>query len=208
LTCVRADLHRHYGRFGWGLLLRAVLFKRTFAPVFTLRLCQALDRGGWKRMALVPARLLHRWATGRAAIDLPWRTRIGPGLRIVHGFGLVVNEASVIGSNVTLFHGVTIGQRDRVAQGARTTSQPVIEGDVFLGAYAMVLGAHVGRGAVVAPMSVVINPVEPRTAVGGNPAKPIRHDVSPDVTQPWFPPADRGAASQPVHREATPWPAS
>jgi serine O-acetyltransferase len=185
MTCVRADLFRHYGRFSWPLLLRSIALKRTFTPVFTLRLCQALDRAGWRRILQLPARLLHRWASARAAIDLPWQTSIGPGFRIVHGFGLVVNGRSRIGRNVTVFQGVTIGQRDRVTASSRESSYPVIGDEVFIGAFAMVLGSAVGNGAVIAPLSVVLGPVEPGTAVSGNPARVIKHDVEKQVAMPW-----------------------
>lgn len=185
LDCVKADLYRHYEAFSWPLLLRSIAFKRTFTPVFTLRLCQALNRKGWRRILQVPARLLHRWATSRAAIDLPWQTTIGPGFRIVHGFGFVTNAKSKFGSNVTVFQGVTVGQKDRLYKGTRETEFPVIGDEVFLGAYAMVLGVEIGKGAIVAPLSVVVDSIDPHTAVSGNPAKVIKENVESYISKPW-----------------------
>jgi serine O-acetyltransferase len=183
LDNVRADLYRHYERFSWPLLLRAILFKRTFTPVFTLRLCQLLDRPGLVRPLHVLARGLHRWATARAAIDLPWQTSIGPGFRIVHGFGLVVNARARLGSNVTVFQGATIGQRDRWEDGAAASDYPAIGDEVFVGAYAMVLGVTVGRGSTIAPLSVVVDPVADSVVVSGNPARVIRTGSRPYVTK-------------------------
>jgi serine O-acetyltransferase len=185
LNCIRADLHRHYERFGWMLLLKSVLFKRTYSPVFTLRLCQALNQSGWCKMLLPFARLAHRWATSRASIDLPWQTSIGPGFRIVHGFGLVVNAKARIGRNATVFHGVTIGQRDRIDSEVMETRFPEIGDDVFIGSYAQVIGCRVGTSSVIAPMSVVFDHVEEKTVVGGNPARFIKSLANSYVSKPW-----------------------
>ena len=185
MTCVQADLFRHYGRFSWPLLLRSIAFKRTFSPVFTLRLCQSLESRGWHKVLQLLPRMLHQWASARAVIDLPWQTRIGAGFRIVHGFGLVVNPHARIGRNVTVFQGVTIGQRDHVSAASRETTYPVIGDEVFIGAYAMVLGATIENGALVAPLSVVVERVESKTAVSGNPARVIKRDIEAYVAQAW-----------------------
>lgn len=62
-------------------------------------------------------------------------TKIGPGLRIFHPYLIIVNPQSVIGSNVTLRHGVTIGN-----VGGSTDACPIIEDGVEFGAYSTVLG--------------------------------------------------------------------
>lgn len=185
------------------LLLKSALFKRTYSPVFTLRLCQTLDRQRWRNAFLPVARLLHRWAIARASIDLPWQTRVGPGFRIVHGFGLVVNVNACIGRNVTVFHGVTIGQRDRLDGLKMETSYPEIADDVFIGSYAQVIGSSIGPGAVIAPMSVVIDEVKERTVVGGNPARFIKHVTRSYVSKPW-PGSDEAPADALAAMEASP----
>ena len=181
---VRCDLTRHFGRHSALLLLRAVVLERTFRVVLTLRICQALAaRKAAGKLLLPVAVVLHRMASASAGVDLPWRTRIGAGFRLFHGWSAVLNPGAVVGTNVSLFHGVTIGQGDRIAvDGTRTTGYPVIEDDVWIGSHAVVVGGlTVGRGARIAAGTVVTKDVPPATMVAGNPAEVVRTDVPPDV---------------------------
>jgi serine O-acetyltransferase len=126
--------------------------------------------------------VLHRWATARACIDLPRTVKAGPGLRLNHGWGMVVNAHATIGSNVTLLNGVVIGQRDRLsADGSRTTGYPFIGDDVWIGPHAIILGVSVGRGSIVGAGAVVTRDVPPRSIVAGNPARIIGEAIVPDV---------------------------
>ncbi len=185
LDKLKADTFRQYGAFSWRLLLTGALFRRTFRPIVTLRLCQACAAG--TRWLLPICKLLHKIATHRAAIDLPWRTSAGPGLIITHGWGLVVNEGVKIGSNVTLFHGVTLGQRDRVsADGHRSTACPSLGDEVWMGPHAIVVGGvTIGDGSRIAGGTFVVEDVPPRCIVSGNPAKIIKTNCMPDVVNPW-----------------------
>jgi putative colanic acid biosynthesis acetyltransferase WcaB len=100
--------------------------------------------------------------------ELRPRTSVGPGLTFYHRTGTVVNDHTVIGRNVTLRHGVTIGHK--VPGGP----SPVIENDVTIGAGAIILGGiRVGAGAVIAGGAVVVVDVESGQVVAGNPARPI-----------------------------------
>jgi len=180
---IRRDLARHYGHDRLPPLWRAALFKKTFTPVLTLRLYQhQVKKGGLLSSLLKPVlKILHRWASARLAIELPLGTKIGPGFRIIHGFGLVINAKAEIGEDVTVFHGVTIGQRDRVRAEGRETRHSRIGDRVMLSPYAQVLGATVGDGATVAPLTVVYEDVAPRTVVGGNPPRVLKEEAQADV---------------------------
>jgi serine O-acetyltransferase len=181
----QADTWRQFGRFSWGLALRGLVLRRNFRAVATLRLCQwAARRGGvLARPLLVFARLLHRIACGAAAIDLPWQTSIGPGFALTHGWGTVVNQHAVIGRNVTMFHGVTLGQRDRIAaDGSRSTGYPVIEDEVWIGPHAAIVGpVTIGRGSRIAAGACVFETVPPYSIVMGNPAAVVKTACQPDV---------------------------
>ncbi|WP_422834806.1 serine O-acetyltransferase [Variovorax sp. HJSM1_2] len=154
-----------------------------------MRLCQALDGSTTWRWALPIAVLVHRAARHFAGLDLPWSTRIAPGFRIDHGWGLVLNAGSVIGSNVTMFHGVTLGQRDRVApDGTRVTGTPLVEDEVWIGPHAVIVGGiTVGRGSRIAAGAFVTQDVPPASLVIGNPAQIVRTGMPPDVENPWRP---------------------
>jgi serine O-acetyltransferase len=184
-TAVRADLQRHGGGVSVPALLRTLVRERTFRPVFTMRLCQALA-GRRRRALLLAAVVLHRAACTQASVDLPWKTRVGPGLRLFHGWAAVVNTEAVVGANVSLFHGVTLGQGDRIdAANRRTTGYPVIEDEVWIGPGAAVLGGvRVGRGSRIAAGAVVVRDVAPASMVLGNPATVVRTGVSADVLNP------------------------
>ncbi len=88
-----------------------------------MRLCQAVANSrGVIAMMLPFFKLLHRIATHWAVVDFPWDAEIGAGLALTHGWGLVVTPGARIGSNVTLFHGVTLGCRDSISrEGVRLT---------------------------------------------------------------------------------------
>jgi serine O-acetyltransferase/putative colanic acid biosynthesis acetyltransferase WcaB len=122
--------------------------------------------GAWR----VPAtaygllyRLVVEWVLG---IEIPWKTTIGPGTRLRHGVGLVVNDRSVIGARVLLRHGVTIGN---AAAGGPC---PVIGDDVEIGAGAVVIGGiSVGDGARIGANAVVTKDVPAGAVAVGNPAR-------------------------------------
>lgn len=170
LSCIEADLWRHYGRSGWLLLLFAMFHNRTFSPVATYRVVgMAKSMPNVIRLFVLPlAKILHRWAQLRACMDLPPDVEIGPGFRITHGWGLVINMGSRIGSNVTMMHGVTLGGKNGKA--------PLIGNNVFIGAHAILLGGvEIGDGVIVGPGSLITKSVPPGMVVVGNP----QHVVGP-----------------------------
>lgn len=182
---LKADTYREFGRFSWSLVFMGLLSRPAFRVVVTLRCCQAAQASPTtlRWLLLSVARVLHRLAGRLAGIELPWRTRIGPGLALTHGRGIVVNSESRIGSNVTLFHGVTLGQRDRIhPDGRRFTTYPVIEDEVWIGPYAIVVGdVTIGRGSLIAGGAYVLEDVPPHSVVMGNPARIVKDNCLPDV---------------------------
>jgi serine O-acetyltransferase len=184
---LQADTYRQYGRFTWKGLVMGALTRRTFRIVVTMRLCQWAARArGMRHLVLPLCRLLHRMASHRAMVDLPWNTNIGPGLALTHGYGLVVSPGARIGGNVTLFHGVTLGRRDRVGpEGQRVTGFPVLEDEVWVGPHAIFIGGiTVGRGSRIGGGAFVTDDVPPHSVVTGNPARITRGNCIPDVMHP------------------------
>jgi len=106
------------------------------------------------------------WALG---IELNLKSKIGPGLRLYHGMGLVVHEAAVLGSNCALRHCTTIGMRNGPAD------CPSIGNNVDIGSNSVLLGAiTIGDNAIIGAGSVVLHDVAPGDVVAGNPARSIR----------------------------------
>ena len=160
------------------------IFSRTHRVVITLRLCQKAERMGWYGKVLLElCKVLHRISCHFAGVDFPWKTAIGPGLAITHGWGLVVNEGATIGANVTLFQGVTLGRSDRWDRdGRRISLFPTIEDEVWIGPHAIVVGGiTVGRGSRIAGGAFVNKNVPAYSLVLGNPAEVVKNNVIPDV---------------------------
>ena len=112
--------------------------------------------------------LASRALTG---IEIHPAARIGEGLFIDHGSGVVIGETAEIGSDVTLYQGVTLGGTG-FATGKR---HPTIEDNVTIGSGAKLLGPiTIGHGAKIGANSVVITDVPPNSTVVGNPGHPVR----------------------------------
>ena len=187
-AAIDGDLIRAFGRKSLLLFIRGLLLERTLRPVLTLRLAQ------WAQTLPMPLRstlgilfrISHVLAQDAGGMDFPRQCSVGIGLKITHGWGLVVSAGARIGANVTLFHGVTIGQKDRIsADGGRVSGYPVIGNNVWIGPHAIVVGAvSVGDGAIIAGGTVVTKDVPPSTVVVGNPMRIIKTNAVPDVMNP------------------------
>lgn len=186
-SALKADTHRKYGEFTFGSLVKGAVTHRIFRVAVTMRLCQGVAAShGLLRITLPILKLLHCIATRRAAMDLSWRTEIGGGLALTHGWGLVISPGAKIGKNVTLFHGVTVGRRDRISRdGERLTEYPVIEDEVWVGPHAIIVGdVTIGRGSRIAGGAFVTDSVPPHSVVVGNPSTIVKSDCTPDVKNP------------------------
>ena len=101
-------------------------------------------------------------------VDINPAARIGRGIMLDHGTGVVIGETAVVGDHVSIMQGVTLGGTGKADQ----DRHPKIGNGVLLGAGAIVLGnITVGDCARVAAGSVVVKEVPPRVTVAGVPAK-------------------------------------
>lgn len=124
----------------------------------------------WCRGLHYAARFISWAARVFTAIDIHPGARIGRRFFIDHGCGLVVGETAVIGDDVTLYHGVTLGGTTWNV-GKR---HPTLESGVVVGAGAKILGPiTVGANARIAANSVVIEDVAPGMTVVGIPGRMV-----------------------------------
>lgn len=108
-------------------------------------------------------------------IQIPARTSIGRGFRIVHFGHIVVNPEAIIGKNFNISQGCLIGN----AQGKREGA-PVIGDNVCINANAIIIGnARIGNNVLIAPGAFVNFDVPDNSIVIGNPGKVIQRDSSP-----------------------------
>lgn len=121
----------------------------------------------FRRIPILPG-LLIRYIRVIYTCELPPQTLIGEGSLFVHnGLGCVINPNAIIINNVKIYQNVTIGGRNN-------RGTPVIEGDVFIGPGACILGGiRIKKGATIGANTVCINNVESFSTVVGIPAKNI-----------------------------------
>jgi serine O-acetyltransferase len=113
---------------------------------------------------------ISRFLTG---IEIHPGARIGAGVFIDHGMGVVIGETAEIGEDVTLYQGVTLGGTSL----KREKRHPTLERNVVVGTGAAVMGAlRVGEGARIGAGSVVVAEVPPNSVVVGVPGKVIYRD--------------------------------
>lgn len=121
---------------------------------------------GW----VVIPRLLNTFSRFLTGIDIHPGAKLGPGLFIDHGMGLVIGETAELGSNVTLYQGVTLGGTGK-EKGKR---HPTIGNNVVVSSGAKVLGSFkVGDNSKIGSGSVVLKEVPPNSVVVGVPGRVV-----------------------------------
>ena len=119
------------------------------------------------------ARYISQRARHKTGIEIHPGARIGRGLFIDHGMGVVIGETSEIGDWCTLYQGVTLGGTGK-DHGKR---HPTLGNNVLVGAGAKILGPfHVGDNARVAAGAVVLEEVPANATAVGVPAQIVRLD--------------------------------
>ena len=137
--------------------------------VMAHRVAHRLYRNGFFFSARAVSQI-SRFFTG---IEIHPGARIGKGLFIDHGMGVVIGETTEIGDNCTIYQGVTLGGTGKDV-GKR---HPTIGDNVMIGAGAKVLGpVKIGSGSKIASNAVVIRDVPENCTAVGIPAKVVRRD--------------------------------
>lgn len=116
-----------------------------------------------------------RWVSQRAVrktgIEIHPGARIGKGLFIDHGNGVIIGETAIIGDNVTLYQGVTLGGTGK-EHGKR---HPTVGNNVMISAGAKVLGSFtIGDNSKIGAGSVVLEEVPPGSTVVGVPGRVVK----------------------------------
>ncbi|MBC7290560.1 MAG: serine O-acetyltransferase [Actinotalea sp.] len=122
----------------------------------------------WQRAGLrLPARLLSQLARAATGIEIHPGAHLGRRLFIDHGMGVVIGETAVVGDDVVLFHGSTLGGKS-MRRGKR---HPTLGDRVVVGAGAKILGpVWIGDGAQIGANAVVVKDVPPEATAVGVPA--------------------------------------
>lgn len=120
---------------------------------------------------------LARWVSQRGVrktgIEIHPGAQIGENFFIDHGNGVIIGETAVVGNNVTLYQGVTLGGTGK-EHGKR---HPTIGDNVMISAGAKILGSFtVGENSKIGAGSVVIEEVPPNCTVVGVPGRVVKHN--------------------------------
>ncbi len=119
------------------------------------------------------ARIVSQLAKFLTGIEIHPGAKIGSGVFIDHGVGVVIGETAEIGNNVVLYQGVTLGGTGK-DKGKR---HPTIEDNVMISAGAKVLGPFtVGKNAKIGAGSIVLKEVPPNATVVGVPGRVVKLD--------------------------------
>ncbi|MEG0615430.1 MAG: serine O-acetyltransferase EpsC [Oscillospiraceae bacterium] len=154
--------------------LHALIFYRVSHWFYSLRLYTV-------------ARMISQAGRFITGIEIHPGAKIGKGLFIDHGMGVVIGETAVIGDNCLIYQGVTLGGTGK-EKGKR---HPTLGNNVMVGAGARILGPFkVGDGAKIAANAVVLEEVPPNCTAVGVPARIVKRNgvkVCQDLDQVHIP---------------------
>lgn len=172
-SLISSDLARYHQTFRLRadqgtprrIALESFLFKPGFQAVFLFRLSHFFFTKGWIYLAWMTSRFNQFFTSA----EMEFNARVGPGLFISHPGALILGRGAVLGRQVTLFQGTTIGALDWHPE--RIGKFPRIGDNVFIFAGAKVLGdITLGNNVVVGANAVVVKPVPEGALALGNPA--------------------------------------
>lgn len=148
----------------------------------------------WSRGRRWLALMFQECASVRFDVDIHPGAQLGRGIMIDHGTGIVIGETAMVGDDVSMLHGVTLGGSGRT-EGQR---HPIVQSGVLFGTGAKVLGpVTIREGARVGAGSVVLEDVPAHVTVAGVPArivgKPLSGAPALDMDQRFTDPTEPGA---------------
>src|SRR5205809_2687407 len=127
----------------------------------------------WNRGWPTTARLISHVARFMTGIEIHPAAKLGPGLFIDHGMGVVIGETSEVGENVTIYQGVSLAGTSL----KREKRHPTLGNNVVVGAGAKIIGGFtIGDGSRIGAGSVVVREVPPNSVVVGVPGRVTYRD--------------------------------
>jgi serine O-acetyltransferase len=128
----------------------------------------------WRHGSKLLARLISHLARGLTGIEIHPAAKIGRRVFIDHGMGVVIGETAVIGDDVTLYHGVTLGGTSL----EKKKRHPTVGDRVTIGAGAKILGdITVGSDSRIGANAVVVKDVPPNSVVVGIPGQAVHRHI-------------------------------
>lgn len=146
-------------------------FEVLLCPSFKALIYYKISHYFYERKHLILARYISEKAKRKTGIEIHPGATIGKRLFIDHGTGVVIGETAIVGNDVTLFHGVTLGGTGK-EKGKR---HPTIGNNVFIGSGAKVLGnIVVGNNVKIGANAVILKDVPSNVTIVGVPGKIVK----------------------------------
>lgn len=147
-------------------------------PSFRAQFYHKISKYFYKHKMYFLARLISEFAKRRTGIEIHPGATIGKNLFIDHGMGVVIGQTAIIGNDVTMFHGVTLGGTGNEKTKKR---HPTIGNNVFIGSGAKVLGnITIGNNVKIGANAVVLKNVEKNRTIVGIPGYVVKENVKKD----------------------------
>ena len=164
----KKDLYRWYGEEGENLKSK-LLRPNEIKYMYWFRKAQSTRNSIAKAFAKLKLRNLSQ----KTNIQIPSVTKIGEGFYIGHCGRIIINPRAVLGKNINISTGVTIGQENR----GKRKGSPIIGDNVWIGPNSVIVGnITIGTDVLIAPLSYVNFDVPDHSIVIGNPAKIINRE--------------------------------
>lgn len=153
-------INNNIGRWNHQNIIKAYILIPEFRLVWRYRWLQFYRTHKCLKIMSGIQRILYHNSCVRCGCDIPSHVTIGSGLKILHGFGIVINSRTIIGDNCTIVAGTVIG--------ANHTGQPVIGNDVNIGANCTIVGGiRIGNNVEIGAGSVVTHNVPDNAVIYG-----------------------------------------
>ena len=161
----KKDLYRYYGDAGEPFI------KRLFRPL-ELKYISLFRKANMCKF--LPLKLFYmlrlKHLSDKTKIQIPARTKIGEGFYIGHLGRVIIHPDAVLGKNINIGTGVTIGMENR----GKRKGTPVISDDCWIGTNAVIVGnVKIGSDVLIAPLTYVNFDVPDHSVVIGNPGRII-----------------------------------
>lgn len=168
---VLSDLYRISGELNKKIFFRELIKNDSFKFTFWFRTSNFLQHKFFLKILLYPiSRFILKHYTYKYGISIPYSTKIDSGFYIVHFGGIVINSNCIIGKNVNISHGVTLGQANR----DKYKGVPTIGDNVYIGPGSKIIGAiKIGNNVSIGANAVVTKDIPDNSVVVGIPAKII-----------------------------------
>ncbi len=145
-------------------VLEVLLCYSGLHAIWAHRLAHRLWQSGFKLLA----RWISQITRGITGIEIHPGATLGNNFFIDHGMGVVIGETAIVGDNVTLYHGVTLGG----TSSQKVKRHPTLEDNVVVGAGAKVLGAiTIGKESRIGANAVVVKSTPPNSVIVGVPGQ-------------------------------------